>query len=220
MARDVRGKIWEDWNEILKQHFEEQVTKGDDRGTWWYSDKASQISSQGGRFYCTAMMAMLMESYFRYPPLRPLKEKSTLSDNAINAAKEKAESKDKPESSARGTTGQRPEPAAHSHPGGQRPGAPGRRGHRNKPEVPVDENARLFEGGLDALSAEENKDAAARKKAIRREAGEDDAPNMNEDSDLNFSLDGDGDSTGNNGTKTRGKSKTDDDTPPAYDDVL
>ena len=219
MARDVRGKIWEDWNEILKQHFEEQVTQGDDRGTWWYSDKASQISSQGGRFYCTAMMAMLMESYFRYPPLRPLKEKSTLSESAINAAKEKAESKDKSESSARGTAGQRPEPAvSHPHPGGQRPGAPGRRGHRNKPEVPVDENARLFEGGLDALNAEQEKDATTRKRAIRKEAGEDDAPNVDEDSDLNFSLDGDSSST--NGSKTRGKSKTDDDTPPAYDDVL
>ena len=224
MARDVRGKIWDDWNEILKQHFEEQVTKGDDRGTWWYSDKASQISSQGGRFYCTAMMAMLMESYFRYPPLRPLKEKSTLSDSAINAAKEKAESKDKPESSAR-TSAQRPEPAAShpahpAHPGNPRPGTAGRRGHRNKPEIPVDENARLFEGGLDALNAEQEKDATTRKKAIRKEAGEDDTPKVDEDSDLNFSLDGNRDSSGTNGSKTRGKTKADEDTPPAYDDVL
>lgn len=75
LARDVQGEIWKNWNQLMKKEYlQTQMIEKEERGSWFYSvGDASRF--EGGRFYCTTMTLLILESYYRYSPLRPLDEK-------------------------------------------------------------------------------------------------------------------------------------------------
>ncbi|MDO4582634.1 MAG: hypothetical protein Q4D62_00890 [Planctomycetia bacterium] len=75
LARDVQGEIWENWNELMKKEYlQTQTVEKEERGSWFYP-VGDESRFEGGRFYCTAMTLLILESYYRYSPLRPLDEK-------------------------------------------------------------------------------------------------------------------------------------------------
>lgn len=75
LARDIQGEIWENWNALMKKEYlQKQVMEKEERGSWFYPTGES-LRVEGGRFYCTAMTLLILESYYRYPPLRSLDEK-------------------------------------------------------------------------------------------------------------------------------------------------
>jgi len=59
------GKYWKQWESALKSTLlENQRQDGDARGSW---DPSGPWGFSGGRVYSTAMMALCIEVYFRYP---------------------------------------------------------------------------------------------------------------------------------------------------------
>lgn len=63
----VGGKPWKAWNKSMKTAITKaQLTEGDEKGSW---DPVGPWCPYGGRVYSTAMMAMCLEVYYRYPRL-------------------------------------------------------------------------------------------------------------------------------------------------------
>lgn len=63
------GPEWKRWNEELREYLiATQATEGHERGSWYF-DPGDQGSASGGRLYCTAMSAMVLEVYYRHMPL-------------------------------------------------------------------------------------------------------------------------------------------------------
>lgn len=75
LFRDYRGEVGKQWNDtVCKEYPKQQVVKGEEKGSWFHMT-GDAVRFEGGRTYCTAMTALILESYFRYPPLRDLNEK-------------------------------------------------------------------------------------------------------------------------------------------------
>ncbi len=63
------GYPWERWNAVMREYLiETQSTAGHEKGSWYF-DGADHGSGAGGRLYCTAMGAMILEVYYRHMPL-------------------------------------------------------------------------------------------------------------------------------------------------------
>ena len=59
------GKYWSQWEATLKPELvDNQTQKGDEKGSW---DTNGPWGHAGGRVYSTALMALCIEVYFRYP---------------------------------------------------------------------------------------------------------------------------------------------------------
>jgi hypothetical protein len=63
------GPQWDAWNQVMREQLvREQVASGPATGSWYFAQPALH-SRTGGRLYCTAMAAMILEVYYRYLPL-------------------------------------------------------------------------------------------------------------------------------------------------------
>jgi hypothetical protein len=63
------GYAWQRWNEVMREYLvHSQAQNGHERGSWHF-EGADHGSSAGGRLYCTAMAAMILEVYYRHMPL-------------------------------------------------------------------------------------------------------------------------------------------------------
>ena len=59
------GKYWSKWESTLKPELvDNQDQKGDQKGSW---EPNGPWGHAGGRVYSTALMALCIEVYFRYP---------------------------------------------------------------------------------------------------------------------------------------------------------
>ncbi|MDY0166451.1 MAG: prenyltransferase/squalene oxidase repeat-containing protein [Thermoguttaceae bacterium] len=69
VLREFGGQPWTAFSTALRDHLlQTQADDGPDKGSW-YVDSAAWNNRQGGRLFCTAMAALLLETYYRYPPL-------------------------------------------------------------------------------------------------------------------------------------------------------
>ncbi len=60
---------WHRWNATMRDYLiSSQSRDGHERGSWYF-DGTDLGSSAGGRIYCTAMAAMILEVYYRHMPL-------------------------------------------------------------------------------------------------------------------------------------------------------
>ncbi len=81
--RDLRGQTWDSWREnVCAQYLKDQSDDKFEAGSWFYDGE--KINSEGGRLYCTALATMVLESYYRYEPLRPLDEYTTSLEATLN----------------------------------------------------------------------------------------------------------------------------------------
>jgi hypothetical protein len=65
------GDDWPTWNLAVREHLiQSQKTAGHARGSWFTAGQGSHRTGElGGRTYCTAMSAMILEVYYRHLPL-------------------------------------------------------------------------------------------------------------------------------------------------------
>lgn len=64
----AEGATWDNWNQKMRDHLiATQETQGHARGSWYLGGDHS--TEAGGRLYCTAMAAMILEVYYRHMPL-------------------------------------------------------------------------------------------------------------------------------------------------------
>ena len=60
---------WKKWNtQVRDALIDAQVTDGHAKGSWHVA-RGDYGSQRGGRLYCTSMAVLLLEVYYRYPPL-------------------------------------------------------------------------------------------------------------------------------------------------------
>jgi hypothetical protein len=65
----VGGYPWEQWNAVMRDYLvKTQAKAGHEEGSWYF-DGDDMGSRNGGRLYCTAMAAMILEVYYRHLPL-------------------------------------------------------------------------------------------------------------------------------------------------------
>lgn len=63
------GGLWDDWNRKLRDHYvATQASAGHEAGSWFFA-KHDHGSEPGGRLYCTSMVCMTLEVYYRHLPL-------------------------------------------------------------------------------------------------------------------------------------------------------
>jgi len=63
----LQGEPWHRWNKALKETLlDSQRTWGHEAGSW---DPSTVWGGYGGRVYCTAMAALMLEVYYRYLPM-------------------------------------------------------------------------------------------------------------------------------------------------------
>jgi len=68
LLRSHPGSAWEAWNPAIRDGLvAQQVLTGPDVGSWHFT-LPDELLRKAGRFYATAMAALLLESYYRYPP--------------------------------------------------------------------------------------------------------------------------------------------------------
>lgn len=76
VLRQYGGDEWKKWNTVMRDGLiKAQVTEGHAAGSW-FSPKGQNL--KGGRLYCTAVSAMILEVYYRHMPL--YSDKSTEDD--------------------------------------------------------------------------------------------------------------------------------------------
>jgi len=65
------GDDWPAWNKKVREHLiSSQIKDGHATGSWFQAGRgAHRIGFIGGRLYCTAMSAMILEVYYRHLPL-------------------------------------------------------------------------------------------------------------------------------------------------------
>lgn len=81
-ARDLRGDSWKNWREkVLEPYLKAQSTNKLEKGSWYFAGEV--VNDEGGRLYCTAMTALILESFYRNAPTRPLDEWSTQVDPEV-----------------------------------------------------------------------------------------------------------------------------------------
>jgi len=67
VLRHWEGEEWTKWNNVMRdQLVNSQALEGHEAGSWYMN---GHHSSKGGRLYCTAMAAMVLEVYYRHMPL-------------------------------------------------------------------------------------------------------------------------------------------------------
>jgi hypothetical protein len=67
--RHWEGEAWQRWNQRMRDMLvASQYQRGHERGSW-YMPEGDYGSSMGGRLYCTAMAAMILEVYYRHMPI-------------------------------------------------------------------------------------------------------------------------------------------------------
>ncbi len=72
LMRSRAGLVWAEWNTAMRDSLiARQVQEGPDQGSWLVQGR-EELIRQGGRLYCTAMAALILESYYRYPPPQAL----------------------------------------------------------------------------------------------------------------------------------------------------
>jgi hypothetical protein len=67
----IGGEQWNDWNKPMRSYListQELDEHRHDYGSWHFQGNDMGLS-QGGRLYCTAMSAMILEVYYRHMPL-------------------------------------------------------------------------------------------------------------------------------------------------------
>jgi hypothetical protein len=68
MLRQLEAPAWPEWNAALRdQLISAQCRDGHAIGSWYFND-GELASQQGGRLFCTAMGALILEVYYRHPP--------------------------------------------------------------------------------------------------------------------------------------------------------
>jgi hypothetical protein len=69
VMRQFEGDVWEKWNEEMRDHLvKSQNKKGHTTGSW-YLGEGDHGASKGGRLYCTSLATMILEVYYRHPPI-------------------------------------------------------------------------------------------------------------------------------------------------------
>lgn len=70
------GPAWRAWNDVMRDYLVDAQNKGGghERGSW-YMTGGDHGAGPGGRLYCTAMSAMILEVYYRFMPI--YREQST-----------------------------------------------------------------------------------------------------------------------------------------------
>jgi hypothetical protein len=67
VLRHFGGKPWRTWDAVMRsQLIDSQATDGHEAGSWYFKHSHAE---QGGRLYCTAMAAMILEVYYRILPI-------------------------------------------------------------------------------------------------------------------------------------------------------
>jgi hypothetical protein len=67
VMRHWEGEEWKKWNNVMRDFLvKSQATTGHERGSWHHPGPHNE---SGGRLYCTAMAAMILEVYYRHMPL-------------------------------------------------------------------------------------------------------------------------------------------------------
>lgn len=68
LVRNFGGPSWDKWNPAIRNSLITlQERQGDEAGSWYTAgDPRSRL---GGRLYCTALGALILEVYYRHPPL-------------------------------------------------------------------------------------------------------------------------------------------------------
>ncbi|MEX0938590.1 MAG: prenyltransferase/squalene oxidase repeat-containing protein [Pirellulales bacterium] len=64
-----RGSGWKAWNEKMREHLVKTQATEDHLEGSWYESNTVHGPDQGGRLYCTAMSAMILEIYYRHMPI-------------------------------------------------------------------------------------------------------------------------------------------------------
>jgi hypothetical protein len=68
VMRHMEGDGWKKWNGVMRdQLVNSQATKGHEEGSWF--EGGGHVNDAGGRLYCTAMAAMILEVYYRHMPI-------------------------------------------------------------------------------------------------------------------------------------------------------
>jgi hypothetical protein len=69
VLRQYGGETWQKWNETLREQLvrSQETADGPQQGSWRIV--GDHGSERGGRLYCTAMCCLMLESYYRHPPL-------------------------------------------------------------------------------------------------------------------------------------------------------
>ncbi len=66
-AHHMEGKIWEDWNSVMRQEVpSKQVKKGPEAGSW---DPDGDKWGTNGRLYVTCLSIFMLEVYYRHLPI-------------------------------------------------------------------------------------------------------------------------------------------------------
>ncbi len=69
ILREVGGQPWTTFSTALRDHLlATQAQSGPERGSW-YTDAEAWGNHEGGRLFCTAMAALILQTYYRHPPL-------------------------------------------------------------------------------------------------------------------------------------------------------
>lgn len=72
-ARDLRGDSWKNWRKkVLGPYLKAQSTDKLEKGSWYLAGEVA--NDEGGRLYCTALTTLILESFYRNAPTRPLDE--------------------------------------------------------------------------------------------------------------------------------------------------
>ena len=71
ILRDAGDSGWKTWNAALRDHLiAAQESQADEAGSWMFHSSLSH-NKYGGRLYCTALAALILEVYYRNPPIYP-----------------------------------------------------------------------------------------------------------------------------------------------------
>jgi hypothetical protein len=69
VMRHWEGEEWKTWNQQMRdQLIHSQAKQGHEEGSW-FTGSGDMGAGPGGRLYCTAMAAMILEVYYRYMPI-------------------------------------------------------------------------------------------------------------------------------------------------------
>lgn len=69
VLRECGGDAWKRWNvQVRDALVDTQAAQGHAKGSW-YAPNGDHGSQRGGRLYCTSMALLILEVYYRYPPL-------------------------------------------------------------------------------------------------------------------------------------------------------
>ena len=67
-AHHMEGKIWEDWNKVMRQQVpSHQVKSGAQVGSW--DPQGDKWGTGGGRLYVTCLSIYILEVYYRHLPI-------------------------------------------------------------------------------------------------------------------------------------------------------